>query len=58
MEEIMNNGPVVVELVIYGDFYNYGGGTYTHVAGDAEGTHAMVLLGWEIDGNGNFVWIC
>ena len=58
MEEIMTNGPVMVELVIYEDFFNYASGTYSYVTGARKGAHAMVLHGWGIDGSGNFFWLC
>ena len=34
MKEIFLNGPMMMGLIIYEDFMNYGGGVYKHVAGD------------------------
>jgi len=59
-KEIYENGPVVVSLTIMEDMYNYEGGIYHHVSGEAVGGHAMRVVGWghdESDSN-NLFWIC
>lgn len=34
MKEIYLNGPMMMGLIIYEDFMNYGSGVYKHVAGE------------------------
>ena len=41
------NGPVVTTLTVYGDFLFYSGGVYKHVTGDAEGGHAVSIVGYD-----------
>lgn len=54
-ETIYNNGPVVVWMMIYTDFYYYSGGIYQYSHGVAEGGHFVVICGWD-DAEG--YWIC
>ena len=57
MEELSTNGPMMCGLTIYTDFMNYGSGTYVQTTDSFEGRHAMKLIGWFFDGNGDLVWI-
>lgn len=54
-ETIFNNGPVVVWMMIYTDFYYYSGGIYQHTQGAAEGGHFVVICGWD---DVESYWIC
>jgi cathepsin B len=56
MKELYKNGPMMVGLVIYEDFMNYGGGIYKHVEGEEIGGHAMKLLGYGHDEKEGLYW--
>eukprot|EP00347_Sterkiella_histriomuscorum_P011695 403371460 len=53
---IQESGPVETGFTVYQDFYNYNSGVYHHVTGDAEGGHAVKILGWGKQGLENY-WI-
>mmetsp|Transcript_31401 Transcript_31401/g.30750 ORF Transcript_31401/g.30750 Transcript_31401/m.30750 type:complete len:278 (+) Transcript_31401:146-979(+) len=58
--ELMTNGPMMVGLSVYEDFYNYKEGIYHFTEGMMMGGHAMKLVGWGTDttwGLGLY-WIC
>lgn len=58
-EEIMNNGPMQVAYQIYSDFTNYEAGVYSVTSGaTVTGGHAVKLIGWDYDSDGNLYWIC
>ena len=38
--------------------YNYESGIYEHVYGDLVGGHAMRIVGWGHDFEGNLFWKC
>ncbi len=44
---IYSNGPVVVYMDVYTDFYYYTGGVYSAQWGSLEGGHAIVVVGWD-----------
>ncbi|GAB6019648.1 hypothetical protein CHUAL_001206 [Chamberlinius hualienensis] len=44
--EIMTNGPVEVDFVVYEDFITYKSGVYYHITGSALGGHAVRMFGW------------
>ena len=46
MKEIFLNGPMMMGLIIYEDFMNYGSGIYKHVGGEEIGGHAMKVVGY------------
>jgi hypothetical protein len=52
MKRALRRGPVVTAMVVYSDLWAYTGGVYEHVTGDAEGYHAVLLVGHDGD-----VWI-
>lgn len=54
----MTNGPMMVGLTVYEDFYNYHNGTYHYTTGEMLGGHAMKLLGWGTDADGSLYWMC
>jgi len=56
--EIMNNGPIMVGMSLYEDFYSYSSGVYEHVAGDFSGGHAVKMIGWGHADDGRLYWIC
>ena len=47
--------PVSAGYTVYEDFYSYSGGVYEHVWGNAEGEHAILIVGWNDDEQS---WIC
>jgi C1A family cysteine protease len=46
-------GPLVTMFNVFNDFHNYTGGIYSHVAGDEEGLHSVLLVGYN-DGEGGY----
>jgi cathepsin B len=54
--EIQNNGPVETTFYVYGDFYNYRSGVYSHVSGLYYGMHAVKVIGWGVSNGVNY-WI-
>jgi cathepsin B len=58
MEDLMTNGPMMVGLQVYEDFYSYKNGTYHYTTGQLDGGHAMKLIGWGTDDDGDLYWIC
>ncbi len=42
---------------IFQDFVYYTGGVYRHVWGEAEGGHAVKLVGWGTTENGTDYWV-
>jgi cathepsin B len=56
MTELYRNGPMMVGLMIYEDFMNYGSGIYKHITGEEMGGHAMKLLGYGHDEKEGLYW--
>ena len=57
--ELMTNGPMMVGFTVYSDFVDYSGGIYEYTYGEYEGSHAVKLIGWNVDsGSGRMFWIC
>jgi len=44
--EIMSNGPVEADFVVYEDFLTYRSGVYQYESGQMLGGHAIKILGW------------
>ena len=40
-------GPLIATMTVYADFEYYSSGVYKHVTGDAEGGHAVSIIGWS-----------
>lgn len=57
MYDLMTNGPLIVGIEVYEDFFYYSSGVYEHVTGEAEGGHAMKLVGWGREADGDLYWI-
>ena len=57
-DELMTNGPMMVGLSVYEDFYSYKSGVYHYTTGAYSGGHAMKLIGWGTDSDGSLYWIC
>lgn len=53
----MTNGPLMVGFVVYTDFLSYSTGIYQYTSGSVDGGHAVKLIGWDVDGNGELYWI-
>lgn len=49
-EELYNRGPMEVAFSVYEDFRTYSSGVYHHVSGSYLGGHAVLLIGWGVDG--------
>ncbi|MEE4312619.1 MAG: C1 family peptidase [candidate division KSB1 bacterium] len=47
--------PVSASFTVYSDFYGYHSGVYEHVYGNAEGGHAILIVGWDDEEQS---WIC
>ncbi|KAJ9601417.1 hypothetical protein L9F63_000441 [Diploptera punctata] len=47
--EILKNGPVETDFVVYEDFLQYKSGVYQHEKGGYLGGHAVKILGWGVD---------
>jgi C1A family cysteine protease len=43
----LSHGPLVTTLTVYTDFLYYSGGIYKHVSGEAEGGHAVSIVGYN-----------
>eukprot|EP01087_Luapelamoeba_hula_P016564 TRINITY_DN509_c0_g1_i1.p1 TRINITY_DN509_c0_g1~~TRINITY_DN509_c0_g1_i1.p1 ORF type:complete len:931 (-),score=48.09 TRINITY_DN509_c0_g1_i1:106-2898(-) len=65
--DIYNHGPVVTGIYVCQSFYdwfdtNVGSATYPYDCSpsstDYAGGHAITVVGWWVDGNGNNAWIC
>ena len=52
----MANGPMMVGLSVYNDFFSYSTGIYSHVSGAYAGGHAIKLIGWGT--TPSLYWIC
>ncbi|VEL21413.1 unnamed protein product [Protopolystoma xenopodis] len=50
MTELMNNGPMEADFLVYSDFPSYKSGVYQHLAGHYLGGHAVKLIGWGVEG--------
>lgn len=57
-KELMTNGPMMVGFMVYEDFMSYKSGVYEVTTDVISGGHAVKLIGWDIDVNGDFYWIC
>ena len=45
-KEIMKNGPVVSQMIVFDDLYYYQKGIYEHVSGPKVSNHAITIVGW------------
>ncbi|XP_011079459.1 cathepsin B [Sesamum indicum] len=57
MAEIFMNGPVEVSFTVYEDFAHYKSGVYKHITGDKMGGHAVKLIGWGTNDDGQDYWL-
>ena len=55
-KEIMDNGPIVVGMWVYSDFYQYKSGVYERASDKLMGGHAIEIVGWDKDDKGDY-WI-
>jgi hypothetical protein len=44
---LIAHGPLMAGMVIYADFLSYKSGVYSHVDGEVEGGHAVVIIGYD-----------
>jgi hypothetical protein len=57
IKEALLEGPVLVGIDVYPEFFSYGGGVFRPVDEDPTrvlGRHALLLIGWD---NGNGAWL-
>ncbi|RZC37478.1 Peptidase C1 and/or Propeptide C1 domain containing protein, partial [Asbolus verrucosus] len=54
--EILTNGPVEANFLVYEDFYSYQTGVYQHVYGEYMGGHSVKIVGWGVE-NGTPYWL-
>lgn len=54
--DIIENGPVMIGLMVYEDLYNYESGIYEYTAGQLVGGHAIRAIGWGHDDDGHLFW--
>jgi cathepsin B len=55
--EIMTHGTVTAAFTVYMDFPTYTSGVYQHLSGEAEGGHAIKMIGWGTEGGLDY-WLC
>ncbi|MCD6418116.1 hypothetical protein J7M00_04980 [bacterium] len=55
IKSALEDGPVVMCMEVFTDFFYYFGGIYEHIWGSFEGWHAVALVGWDDDDS---CWIC
>jgi cathepsin B len=48
--ELLANGPYEVAFTVYEDFMNYVSGVYRHLSGSVLGGHAVMVIGWGVEG--------
>ena len=46
--EILENGPVISQMVVYEDLLGYQSGVYEHREGSIIGGHAVLIVGWGL----------
>jgi C1A family cysteine protease len=51
---LVDNGPLVMTMNVYYDFFSYTGGVYSHVSGSFAGGHAVLTVGYD-DANQCFI---
>lgn len=56
-QQIYEDGPVMVGLMVYEDLYNYKEGIYEYTTGGLIGGHAVRLIGWGHDSDGHLYWV-
>ena len=56
--DIIENGPVMIGLMVYEDLYNYESGIYEYTAGQLVGGHAIRAIGWGHDDDGLCAIFC
>jgi len=54
-DNIVNNGPQITGMAVYGDFWDYESGVYEYVDGGLEGYHCVSVVGFD---DTNECWIC
>lgn len=57
MQKALMRGPIIATMTVYYDFFDYTGGIYEHVNNTIAGSHAICLVGWGIDQDGETYWI-
>jgi formylglycine-generating enzyme required for sulfatase activity len=55
IKQALMKSPVIAVMKIYQDFYYYDGGIYSHVYGDFEDNHVVVIVGYD---DSKSYWIC
>ncbi|TNV76726.1 hypothetical protein FGO68_gene13960 [Halteria grandinella] len=55
-EELLKNGPLVTQMVVYEDLLSYQAGVYEHRQGSIIGGHAVLITGWGYNHKGEEFW--
>jgi len=53
-EAICYHGPIQSSMDVYGDFYKYSSGVYEYTTGEYSGGHAIILIGYQDNSNGEY----
>ncbi|KAG2374145.1 hypothetical protein C9374_010982 [Naegleria lovaniensis] len=48
-QEILQNGPVNADYMVFQDFMTYKSGVYRHLTGSFSGIHAVKIIGWGVE---------
>jgi C1A family cysteine protease/methionine-rich copper-binding protein CopC len=46
-DALCTHGPLITTMIVYDDFFSYGGGVYVHTYGDFAGGHAVLIVGYS-----------
>lgn len=57
-QAIIDYGTLSTTMTVYTDFYSYSSGIYKRTTSNVAGGHAVLVVGWGLDGEGKQYWIC
>lgn len=57
MHELITNGPFVVQIELFDDFFGYKSGVYQYVTGRSDGFHDVRLVGYGEETDGTKYWL-
>lgn len=57
MQELYVNGPFVVEIELFDDFFGYKSGVYQYVKGESHGFHDVRIVGYGEEVDGTKYWM-
>lgn len=56
-QAIFTEGPIEAGFMVYEDFLSYKSGVYQHTSGKLLGGHAVKVVGWGVEDDGQEYWI-